>query len=295
MQSLEEIRHRSRSIREIRHITKAMNMLSTIRLKSAERRIEHARPFARRISEVLIDIAALVGGRHHPLMAERTGGRTAFVVFTSDRGLCGSFNDSIIKLAFDHIEKHALTERADFVAVGRIGRDLLLARGMPIILEYLRSGRQPTFQLAVRIASDISELFLGRNIDEAFLVFSRFNSSVEHHPRLFRLLPIVPMESDAEGRQRGRERPVLFEPSAETLLGHLVPRYVQTVVFRALLETYASEQAARMIAMGAATDNADRIINELSVLYNQSRQAQVTEEITEIVGGAEALFEEDIR
>lgn len=295
MLTLEEIRHRIKSIRDIRHITKAMHMLSTIRLREAERLLANARPFAQRINEVLIDITTSVGGGYHPLMAERTGGRSAFIVFTSDRGLCGPFNDDIIKLAFDYIENHGLADRAVFLAVGKIGRDALRAKEMPIVREYVRPGRRPTFQLAARIASDLSELFLRQQIDEAFMVFSKFYSAVEQHPELFRLLPIIPIDIEVKERPPRDENAVVFEPSAEAVLGHLVPRYVETSIYRALLETYAGEQAARMTAMGAATDNADRIINELMVLYNQSRQSLVTEEIIEIVSGAKALFEEDSR
>lgn len=296
MQSLEEIRHRAKSIEDIRHITKAMNMLSAIRLKQAERRIADARPFAQRITEVLVDIAGLVGGKHHPLMAERTGGRSAFVLFTSDRGLCGPFNDNIVEAAFQYIEQHALSERADFLVVGGIGRGVLRDRGVPIVHEYLRPGKQPTFSLARSVAADVSELFVQQRIDEAFLVFSRYYSSIEQHPRLFRLLPIVPLELGEQRRSVSSSGDALvFEPSAEAVLGHLVPRYVETAIYRALLESYAGEQAARMTAMGAATDNADKMIDELTVLYNQSRQSEVTSEINEIVGGSEALLEEGNR
>lgn len=229
-------------------------------------------------------------------MAERTDGRSAFVLFTSDRGLCGPFNDNIIEAAFEYIREHALGERADFLVVGRMGRDALRDRGASIVHEYLRPGKQPTFSLARRVAADVSELFLQQHIDEAFLVFSRYYSSLEQHPRLFRLLPIVPLELDAEKRSMLSSGSVLiFEPSAESVLGHLVPRYVETSIYRALLESYAGEQAARMTAMGAATDNADKMIDELAVLYNQSRQSEVTSEINEIVGGSEALLEEDNR
>jgi F-type H+-transporting ATPase subunit gamma len=295
VQSLDEIKHRVKSIKDIRHITKAMSMLSTIRFKQAERRIEQARPFAKSISEVLVDVAALVGGRYHQLMTVRTGGQSAIVLFTSDRGLCGPFNDDVIKLAFDYIRENALSGKVDFLVVGKVGRDALVSRGFQPLEEYLRPGRRPTFALATRIAADVMKLFLEERIDQAFLVYSRFYSSFEQRPRVFRLLPMVPLEPDQENRRLSRGDTCLFEPSAESILGHLVPRYVETEIYRALLESDAGEQAARLTAMSAATDNAYRMIRELSLLYNRSRQSEITEELAEILGGSEALLEEDFR
>jgi len=139
------------------------------------------------------------------------------------------------------------------------------------------------------------KLFLEEKIDQALLVYSRFYSSFEQRPRVFRLLPMIPLEDGQENRGASREGTCLFEPSEESILGHLVPRYVETEIYRALLESYAGEQAARLTAMSAATDNADRMIRELTLLYNRSRQSEITEELAEIIGGSEALLEEGLR
>ncbi len=286
MEDLYEIKHRSRSIREIRHITRAMKMMAAVRLRKAQERVEHARPFARKISEVLVDIAKLAPYDIHPLMSVRGDEHPGLVVITSDRGLCGGYNQHIIDTTVSFLRGRS----GKLIAVGKKGSEYFKRNGYDVVKEYVNLTHRPTFSLAQRIAKDVVDLFMSEAVDQTYIVYTRFYSPVEQRPRIFRLLPISPMEPEArDGEEKIVRGDWIFEPDPRSVLNHLLPRYVETEIYRALLESDASENGARMTAMGAATDNADELIEELTVLFNRSRQSEITEEIAEIVGGAEAF------
>lgn len=287
MQRLREIRRHMKVIREIRHITKAMKLVSAAKLKQAQERVEASRPFARRISEVLIDISALTSGRLHPLMKIKSPDRSGIVVITSDRGLCGRFNHDIIETTLQQIEALGGKEKVGLITVGKVGRDFFRRQGFVIEAEHVRLFRRPTFGWAQEISAEVMDLYDRKVFDHVYLIYSRFYSAMVQRPKVFRLIPIAPIKE--EGEQQIQRGTCILVPSAEEILGHLVARYIETEVFRALLENDASERGARMTAMSSATDNATEMIDQLTLEYHRSRQAVITREIAEIIGGAEAL------
>lgn len=287
MQSLLEIRRRIKGVREIRHITGAMKLVAATHLKRAQERVNNARPFARKISEVLVDLNALPADSLHPLMQVRPVNRVLYVVVTSDKGLAGSYNQSIIRATTDHIHSLAGTPATCFIAVGKKGLDYFRRMNMEVVGEYTGISRHPAFSHAVQIAGQVMQMYRTRQVDEVYMVYSRFYSVTVQRPRHFRLLPIIPIQSEIDPEEAAREW--IFEPSPVRILDHLVPRYVETEIYRALLEADAGERGARMTSMSAASDNAEKLINELVIKYNHSRQSIITREITELAGGAELI------
>lgn len=282
-----EIKRRIRGIKEIRHITRAMKMVAATKLKRAQERVESSRPFARKISEVLIDIYRLAGKALHPLMEIREVKNVGLVVVTSDRGLNGAYNSNVIRYTLSYINELPAGANVSIIAVGRKGRDYFRRRGYHLLGEFIDVSHYPTFHQASQVAGLIMDKYLSKEIDEVFIVYSRFYSAHRQRPRKFRLLPIVPLEG--KGPETSTRGTWIFEPSPEAILNHLIPRYVEAEVFRALLEADAGEKGARMTSMGAATDSADEMILKLSQDYNRSRQGVITRELTELMGGVEAL------
>ena len=290
MEGILEIRRRIRSVREIRHITRAMKMVAATKLRRAQERVEASRPFARKINEVLLDIYHLAGKdsgrvRLHPLMEIRQVKKVALIVITSDKGLCGAYNSNVIRYAMANMRAREEKPELSVVAVGRKGRDYFRRINVPIVGESIDERIFATYARAQKIAKMVIPLFHEKEIDEVNIVYSRFYSAHKQRPRMFRLLPIVPLEPVTLQPIRAAW---IFEPSPKEILDHLIPRYVEAEIYRALLEAEAGEKGARMTSMGAATDNADDIINELSVRFNRSRQTVITREITELMGGVEA-------
>ncbi|MGE5588864.1 MAG: ATP synthase F1 subunit gamma [Clostridia bacterium] len=288
MQSPREVRRHIRTIREIRHLTKAMKLVAAAKLRQAQARVEAARPFAKKISEVLLDISSFAG-YVHPLMAARPPHTVCVMLVTSDRGMCGRYNDDIIKAALDLIDRTSGRQAARVIAVGRVGGRAFRELGVPILEERSLASKRPTFALARAIAAKILKAYEAKDVDHVYLVYSRFYSATEQRPRVFRLIPIAPVGgARADQVSAGA---CLFEPSPREVVDHLVTRYVEVEVYRALLEAEAGERGARMTAMSAAQDNASEIIERLTLTFHRSRQAQITREIADIVGGAEALSE----
>jgi F-type H+-transporting ATPase subunit gamma len=285
-----EIRRRIRSVREIRHITRAMKMVAATKLRRAQERVEASRPFARKINEVLLDIYHLAGKdsgkvRLHPLMEIRPVKKVALIIITSDKGLCGAYNSNVIRYAMAHMRNQEDKPELSVIAVGRKGRDYFRRINVQIVGESIDERIFATYARAQKIAKMVIPLFQEKAVDEVDIVYSRFYSAYKQRPRLFRLLPIVPLEPVTLQPIRAAW---IFEPSPKEILDHLIPRYVEAEIYRALLEAEAGEKGARMTSMGAATDNADDIINDLSVRFNHSRQTIITREITELMGGVEA-------
>lgn len=290
MESILEIRRRIRSVKEIRHITRAMKMVAATKLRRSQDRVEASRPFARKINEVLIDIYQLAGRvsgrvRLHPLMEVRPRRKVALIVITSDKGLTGAYNSNVVRYASAFMQNQ--TERPEFgiVAIGRKGRDYFRRLKLPIWGEFVDDPEFASFGRAREIAKHVIQLFESKEVDEVNIVYSRFYSATRQKPRMFRVLPIIPIEPVTVQPLRSAW---VFEPSPQDILDHLVPRYVEAEVYRALLEADAGEKGARMTSMGAATDSADHIIQDLSIQFNRSRQALITRELSELMGGVEA-------
>lgn len=294
MPSLRDIKRRISSVQSTRQITRTMEMVATAKIKKAQERIESARPYALSMMEVLGNVARYVQGATHPLLEEHPERRrVAIVTLTSDRGLCGAFNANILRLTEglvrDAEEQGAETE---IVAVGKKALSYLKYRGVQPVAEYRDISDKPAFAHARAIAAHIIPAYADGRIDAAYVVFNRFKNVAEQKAEVHQLLPIerrVVEEEEAE--TLGPKPEYLFEPSPAAVLEKLLPMYVETLIYRALLESAASEQGARRVAMKSATDNAGEIITTLTRSYNRARQASITNEIAEIVGGAAALEE----
>jgi len=303
MESRLEIRRRIRSIREIYHITKAMKLVAATHLKKAQERVAQARPYARKISEVMVDLHALSRENLHPLMEVRPIRKVLYIVITSDKGLAGSYNQNIMHAFTKHWHSLPDNPKVAVIAVGKKGRDHFRRLGTEIEVasEYIGISHHTTFAHAVQIGREVEEYYTNQRFDEVFIVYSRFNSVTSQQPRCFRLLPVIPIEPGAAqacvaGAAGAQAQPQaqaktdwIFEPSPREILDFLVPRYVETEIYRALLEADAGERGARMTSMSAASDNAKELTDALIMKYHHLRQDLITREITELAGGAELI------
>jgi F-type H+-transporting ATPase subunit gamma len=280
------VARRIKAVKSTQQITKAMKMVSAAKLRRAQEKVLAARPYARELAKTLGRLVKGGAGANHPLLAQRTGTPTVlYVVFTADRGLAGSFNVNIIRKAANTMKADARPLK--LVAVGRKGRDFFRKRGVEPILEFTGLGEEPGFSLARDIVNKLVALYLNGEVDEVRLIYTEFVNAVTQRPVEVQLLPVVPPEG--KDGEEGPSTDYIYEPSAEEVLNTLVPRFAETVFYQALLESKASEHGARMTAMGNATDNAKEMIAKLTLMYNRARQAGITREISEIVGGANAL------
>ena len=283
-QGLKDIRRRIASVKNIRKITTAMKMVAAAKLRRAQDQAQAGRPYAEAIRGVLGRLAANATAVH-PFLVERPAQRTLVIVVTSDRGLAGAYNSNLNRLA------RRLTQEspgARVVVVGRKARDFFRRRGVEIAAEYTGLGDQPRFADAEAIGREAGRLYLSGECDRVHLVYARFLNAITSRPVATQLLPIAAEHlSEAGAARSGGE--YIFEPDAETVLEHLLPHYVSVLVYRALLEAKASEFGARMAAMDNATENAGEVIDRLTLISFRMRQAAITKEIAEIVGGANAL------
>jgi F-type H+-transporting ATPase subunit gamma len=282
MPSLKALRKRIATVRSTQQVTKAMKMIAAARLRRAQEAAERARPFATKLSELFAAVAAGVEPEAHPLLARREGRRLDLLVLTSDRGLCGGYNANLLRFT-DATMRDRPGATAAVTVVGRKGLEYFRRRGVPLVTHRLGILTTPARTLAVDLAEVLTSRFVAGETDAVFLVYNRFRSAISQIPTLVPLLPVAPPAVDAA--------PVdyIFEPERPALLAELLPRYVETLITQALLEAVASEHGARMTAMDSATNNAADMIERLTLSMNRARQATITKELMEIVGGAEAL------
>jgi F-type H+-transporting ATPase subunit gamma len=285
MPSLIDLRRRIRAVKNTQQITKAMKMIAASRLRRTQDRVLNARPFAIQSKRVLADLAARTDSSAHPLLAVRDEKTVLVIVLTSDKGLCGSFNTNIIKAAGAFLLEHR--EQKQVVGlIGRKGRDFFRRRGYEPVIERVNIFQNLTFDIAREIADVASELFTDQKIDAVYLVYNEFKSVMQQRIVTERLLPIAPEEFS--GKNPGAHVDYVYEPNAATLFAQMLPGYVRVQMWRALLESAAAENAARMTAMDAATENATDMIDALTLYMNKVRQAAITREIIEVVSGAQA-------
>ena len=277
-QGLRDIRRRIRAVENTRKITQAMKMVAAAKLRRAQDSAQAARPYAERIEDALRSVAQDASASRMPLLRPRPVQKVGYVVLTGDRGLSGPFNANILRLVQQEIRKGG---EMTFFAVGRKGRDYLRHRGHPIAKEYIGIGDYPRYYQAQAIGEDIVQAFLSGEVDEVRLVYAQFVSAMTQRPVVQQLLPVE--------RPQGGGRQYIYEPDADAVLDALVPHYLYALLYRALLESKASEWGARMSAMDSATRNSEELIRNLVLLLNRLRQAAITNEIDEIVGGANAL------
>ena len=296
MPSLLDIRRRIRAVKSTQQITKAMKMVAASKLRRAQERIQHARPFATEMLRVLNSLAGRVDPAAHPLLDERkatrAGGRALLFVITADRGLCGSFNTNVIKSAGNFVKESQDREVA-LGLVGRRGRDFFARRGFEVRYEQINLFAALKFEDAQAIARAAIESFTSGAVDSVYLVYNEFKSVLNQRVVVERLLPIprgaFAGEAAAGTAEAGAIVDYIYEPAPEELLRTLIPSHVEVQIFRALLESAAAEHAARMTAMDAATRNSAEMIEQLTLYMNKVRQAAITREIIEVVSGAQAL------
>jgi F-type H+-transporting ATPase subunit gamma len=287
MANLRAIRKRVSSVKSTQQITRAMKMVSAAKLRRAQDAINAARPYARKMREVVTAVAGRAGADAHPLLTAREAKKLALLVVTSDRGLCGSFNSGLTRAVHRYINEHRDEfEEITLFVVGRKGRDFFRRREIPIRKEYLGVLGSVSRQHAETIAGDLVGGFLDGEFDEVQIAFNEFRSAISQVVRFEKMFPIALESSE---KTAGDEVDYLYEPSREEILATLLPKYVQTMLLRVLLESVAGEHGARMTAMDSATNNAVDMIARLTLQMNRARQATITTELTEIVSGAEAL------
>ncbi|MDI3327829.1 MAG: ATP synthase F1 subunit gamma [Alicyclobacillaceae bacterium] len=283
-QNARDIRRRIRSVKNTQQITKAMEMVAAAKLRRAQERVHLARPYAAKMEEVIGSIAK-AGGTRHPMMVKRPVRKTGYVVITADRGLAGAYNANVIRAALQAVGEKSPDEYT-ILAVGRKGRDFFRKRGYPVADEITGLSDYPTYSDIRRIASAAVKMYEEEVYDELYLVYNRFINPVQQTPTVKKILPL---EDVGAGGAEGRRLHYEYEPSAEEVLESLLPKYAEALIFSALLDAKASEHGARMTAMGNASDNAAEMIESLTLALNRARQAAITMQISEIVGGAEAL------
>jgi F-type H+-transporting ATPase subunit gamma len=289
MPSLIDIRRRVRAVKSTQQITKAMKMVSASKLRRAQDRVIGARPYAQQMLRVLNSLAARVDHDAHPLLSESTssGAPPLLIVVSADRGLCGSFNSNIIKQA-STFRQESTDRDVAMALVGRKGRDFFMRRNVDVRYEVVNIFQHVKYSHAQDIARTAIEAFTEGRVSSVYLLYNEFKSVMSQKVVVERLLPLPRLTPD-NGGVTGPQVDYLYEPSAQEILTSLVPRHVEIQVYRALLESAAAEQAARMTAMDAATRNAQEMVDKLTLYMNKVRQAAITREIIEVVSGAQAL------
>jgi len=305
MPSLRDIQRRIKSVRNTSQITKAMKMVSAAKLKRATDEITAARPYAEKMLELIGSLAAKTSSESHPLLSPGRGEKSLLVLMTSDRGLCGGFNTVLLRKAERFIatdgERHRRAEEAGddgvrLYLIGKRGIEHFKRHGAEVMKTRLVGSARPDYATASGIAHELIGEYLSGDLGSVHVVYSRFRSALTQVPVVQQLLPVVAADEGpaegAENREQTDEGPgisFIFEPSEGDVLSSLLPKYVEVQVFRAMLESSASEHGARMTAMDSASKNASEMISSLTLKYNRLRQAAITKELMEIIGGAEAL------
>ncbi|WP_055106102.1 ATP synthase F1 subunit gamma [Paenibacillus ihumii] len=280
---IREIKRQIKSVQNTRQITKAMEMVASAKLRRAQEKAQSSRPYAEKLKEVVSSIAASSDGITHPMLVNRPVKRTAYIVITADGGLVGGYNTNILRRVMDEInKKHESKSEYGLFVIGRKGRDFFNRRGLPVMMDVVELSDAPKFADIKSLAYAAVQSFEEEQFDEIYICYNRFINAMSQLPTIDRLLPFDSVETS------GPSAEYEYEPSPEAVLEVLLPKYAETLIFGALLEGKASELGAKMTAMGSATKNATKMINELTLTYNRARQAAITQEITEIVAGANA-------
>ncbi len=290
MPALKDVKNKINAVRKTKQITKAMNMVASAKLRSAQARIERFRPYADKFYEMLGELAKGADPSVHPLLEAREVVATVLmVVITSDRGLAGAFNNNIINAALRVCRaKAAEGKTVKVLCVGRKARDAFRRQPFEIVAAYVNEMSSFDFTLGSRIGAEVISGYVNGAYDEVTMAFGKFINLARQEATLLPVLPLSPAEAGEEPAA-GAKAEYIYEPSVEGLLAELLPRFVNVQLYRGLLDTSASEHAARMRAMDNATKNCDDLVNSLTLVYNKARQAAITKELMDIVGGSEAL------
>lgn len=285
MPNVREIRRRMRGVENIQQITQAMKMVAASKLRRTQMAVARSRPYTQKLHGVLSTVITSMGEINHPLFIEKPLKKVCLVLITADKGLAGGYNTRVQRLALEEAERYAEQGvKVDFLALGEKGRAYLKRREQEIKKVVTGINDVPTFDEAQKLARFLVNIYLNEAYDRIYLVYQEFVTTVQQRPIVKQFLPLVYEKDEAAA-----EEEYIYEPSPQAVLAILLPRYINNLAFHLLTETKASEHGARMTAMTSATDNAEEMLEELRLSYNRSRQANITREISEIVGGADAL------
>src|SRR3954447_2118834 len=285
MPSLQDIRRRIRGVRSTAQITKAMELVAASRMRRAQQRVTAARPYAATMTTFIAELAAAGAGQGadelHPLLEQRPVDTVGIILLTTDRGLCGALNTNVIRRASELILEQ--TETVELLTIGRKGQDFMARRGYKIFASVTGLGDRPTYEQVIPIARNVMDSFMARRMDVCYLVYPEFVSTLTQRPVVHQILPIE--------RSERIEKPIdyIFEPDPRTILEQLLPRYVEVLIYEAILELGASFFSAQMVAMRNANQNAQDLIKDLTLVFNKTRQAQITGEVLEIAAAAEFM------
>jgi F-type H+-transporting ATPase subunit gamma len=279
--SQRDIRRRITASKNIRQITRAMQFVAASKLRRAQESTLAARPYSELLDEVLADLAAVLGGEEHPLLSRREEGKRLIVLITSDRGLAGPLNTNAIRFAASEIIQHP--GEVELISIGRKGRDAMRRARVPIVAHFVGLGDRPSFDDILPLARLVSDEYEAGTYNDVDIVFTRFVSTLVQRADMIQLLPITP-SMDTRGIPGAQ---FIFEPAPATVLNELLPRYVGTRLFQTALESTASFFSSQMVAMKNATENADDLIEDLTLSYNKARQASITSELIEIASGGQ--------
>lgn len=287
MASMRDIKRRRSSITSTQQITKAMKLVSTVKLQKAKGRAEEVTPYFDAMYKTICSMLSKVGDLDHPYLTAEEEGKRIIITITSNRGLAGGYNSNIAKLI---ASSELNDENTSIYAIGHKGEELLAIRGMEVDGSDNDVMEAPTYEDAARITRELLSRYAAGEISEIWLAYTHFKNTVVHEPKLMKLLPVEVDEEDVEGAEDNADNLLMnFEPNEEEALKLIVPKYVTSIVYGALVEAVASENGARMQAMDSATSNAEDMIADLTLKYNRARQGSITQELTEIIAGAEAL------
>lgn len=290
MPSLQSLRRKIGAIKNTQKITKAMKMVAAAKLKRAQDRILAARPYGHKMRDIMANLSRRVNRSAHPLLQKRTGRTIEILIVTSDRGLCGAFNANIIRKAFEFIrDSEARGATVRLSVVGRKGREYFRRRPWPIRQQWLGVFDRLSYEHGIEIGQDLIEAYTQGTFDELYVIYNEFKSAIQQRVIVEKFFPIDSLEQPIGGTATHLGGSYLYEPDEDELLAALLPKHFQTQAYRVLLESSAAEQGARMAAMDGASRNAGEIIKKLTLYYNKTRQAAITKELMDIVGGAEAL------
>ncbi len=283
MASIKDIRRRIRATKSMQQIFKAMEMVAAARLRRAQQRAQAASPYATKITEMLENLAGAAAELEHPLFQAREVRTMALVVVTADRGFAGTYNTTVLRAAWERL-RAADKGAVQVVVVGRKGRDFLRRRGVPILAAHTDLPPEASLDLARQLTEELTAQFLAGKVDRVELIYSHFVNALVRRIRVETFLPI-----GASGKEAPADRGTIFEPDPERIFAELLPRYATAKLYAAMADALASEHSARMVAMGSARKNAGELVDALTLQRNRLRQAAITKEIAELVGGAEAL------
>ncbi len=286
MASMRDIKRRKGSIQSTQQITKAMKLVSTVKLQRAKQRAEQSKAYFNCMYETVTSMLAKTGSLNHPYLKKGDSGKKAVIVITSNRGLAGGYNSNVVKLITQGDFKK---DELEIYAIGKKGRDALNRNGYHIMEEDADIIEEPSYVDAMAISSKLLEAYAAGEISEIYLAYTGFKNTVVHVPTLLKLLPVeAPAEEKAEKESESKAM-MNFEPEDDEALDMIIPKYVTSLIYGGLVEAVASENGARMQAMDSATSNAEEMIDHLSLMYNRARQGSITQELTEIIAGANAI------